>query len=77
MCDSCGCSPCVACGAPVEDGLCAVCGEKPDYCTCEPLDETVGDEDEYEDDEDGEEEEDDDYDDDDEEEDEDDDDEDW
>ena len=66
MCDSCGCTPCTECGAPVEDGVCSSCGEKPGNCTCEPLDEELDyeekeeteDEDEdYEDDEDDEEEE--------------------
>ena len=38
MCDSCGCTPCNTCGAPVEDGVCSSCSEKPINCTCEPLD---------------------------------------
>jgi len=37
MCDSCGCTPCTECGAPVEDGVCSGCGEKPGNCTCELL----------------------------------------
>lgn len=48
MCDSCGCTPCSTCGAPVEDGVCSICGEKPANCTCEPLDEEFN----YEEDED-------------------------
>lgn len=39
MCNSCGCTPCGSCGAPVEDGVCSMCGEKPTNCTCEVLDE--------------------------------------
>ena len=50
MCDSCGCTPCTECGAPLEDGVCPGCGEKPGNCTCEPLDEELGyEEEEYED----------------------------
>ncbi len=54
MCESCGCIPCDACGAPLANGTCADCGEKPDRCTCELLEEELAyDEDEeLEDDED-------------------------
>jgi hypothetical protein len=63
MCDSCGCTPCTECGAPVEDGVCAGCGEKPGNCTCELLDEELDyeeedDEDEEEDEDEDEEDED-------------------
>jgi len=52
MCDACGCTPCTECGAPVEDGICSGCGEKPGNCTCEPLEEELASEEEdYEDDE--------------------------
>jgi hypothetical protein len=64
MCDVCGCGPCVACGALIEDGLCSGCGEKPENCTCELLEEELDYEDEP-DEEEEDEEEDDDYDDDD------------
>jgi segregation and condensation protein B len=76
MCDSCGCVSCETCGAPVEEGLCSGCDEKPRDCVCEQLGEKLdykedADEDEDFEDEDDEEEEDDDYGDEDEEEDED------
>jgi len=62
MCDSCGCTPCNTCGAPVEDGVCSSCGEKPTNCTCEPLDEELNyDEEEDEDFDDEDEEEDEDF----------------
>jgi hypothetical protein len=67
----------VACGDAVEAGVCAICGETADYCICEPLDETIGDEDEYEEDEDGDEDDYDDYEEDEEEDEDEDDDEDW
>jgi len=85
MCESCGCIPCDACGAPVENGICAGCGEAPDNCTCElPEEELAYDEEEdfedddedFDDEDDDEEEEEEEYEDDDEDEDEDDD-EDW
>jgi len=41
MCDSCGCTPCVECGAPEEDGVGSVGGAKPGNCTCELLDEEL------------------------------------
>ena len=34
MCQSCGCSSCKVCGAPIEDGVCSGCGESPKYCIC-------------------------------------------
>jgi len=50
MCDACGCTPCTECGAPVEDGVCSGCGEKPGNCTCEPLEEELAlEEEDYED----------------------------
>lgn len=52
MCESCGCIPCDVCGAPLEDGTCAGCGEKPDSCTCELLEEELAHDEELEDDED-------------------------
>jgi hypothetical protein len=58
MCDSCGCIPCTACGASILDGVCSGCGERPDDCTCEPLDEKLEYEDQDEEDEDYEEDED-------------------
>lgn len=64
MCDSCGCTPCNVCGAPIEDGVCSGCGEKPNNCTCEPLDEEFDyeeEEEEEEEDEDLDDEEDEDY----------------
>jgi hypothetical protein len=48
MCDSCGCTPCSECGAPIEDGVCSGCGEKPGNCTCEPLEELDYEEEDYE-----------------------------
>jgi hypothetical protein len=57
MYDSCGCTPCTECGAPVEDGVCSGCGEKPGNCTCELLDEELDYEDEDEDEDEDEEEE--------------------
>ena len=72
MCDSCGCVSCETCGAPVQEGLCSGCDEKPRDCVCElPGEELDYKEDADEDVEDDEEEEDDDYGDEDEEEDED------
>jgi hypothetical protein len=58
MCNSCGCTPCGECGAPVEDGVCAGCGEKPGNCTCEPLEEELDyeEEEDFEDEEEDEEE---------------------
>ncbi|HNY76684.1 MAG: hypothetical protein RBS72_10365 [Sedimentisphaerales bacterium] len=52
MCESCGCIPCDACGAPLANGTCAGCGETHDNCTCELLEEELAyDEDEdFEDD---------------------------
>lgn len=38
MCQSCGCSPCKVCGAPIEDGVCSGCGEPSIDCTCEEED---------------------------------------
>lgn len=64
MCDSCGCTPCSTCGAPVEDGVCSICGEKPANCTCEPLDEEFNYEEEEDEDFDDEGEDDEDFDDD-------------
>jgi hypothetical protein len=50
MCDSCGCTPCIECGAPVEDDVCSGCSEKPGNCTCELLDEELNyEEEDYED----------------------------
>jgi len=52
MCDAYGCTPCTECGAPVEDGVCSRCGEKPGNCTCEPLQEELAfEEQDYEDEE--------------------------
>jgi len=34
MCQSCGCTPCKTCGGPIEDGVCAGCGQTADDCTC-------------------------------------------
>ncbi len=48
MCDSRGCVPSDACAAPVEDAICFICGEKPDDCACEPLDEELNYEEEEE-----------------------------
>lgn len=39
MCDSCGCTPCKTCGAPIEDGVCSGCGEPAADCICGPVDE--------------------------------------
>jgi hypothetical protein len=36
MCEGCGCTPCETCGGPMEDGVCAGCGETANECTCEP-----------------------------------------
>lgn len=53
MCQSCGCTPCKTCGAPIEDGVCSGCWEPADKCICEPVaqqeeDDFVEDEEEYE-----------------------------
>ncbi len=37
MCQSCGCTPCKTCGAPIEDGVCSSCLEPADKCVCEPV----------------------------------------
>lgn len=60
MCESCGCVHCDACGAPLDGGICSTCGEKPDVCTCELLDEELDyeEEEDFDDDEDEEEDED-------------------
>lgn len=51
MCESCGCIPCDACGAPVQNGICAGCGEMTDNCTCElPEEEFAYDDEDFEDD---------------------------
>lgn len=34
MCESCGCTPCETCGAPIEDGVCSGCWEPADECVC-------------------------------------------
>ncbi|MDI6449665.1 hypothetical protein [Anaerobaca lacustris] len=39
MCDLCGCVPCDVRDNPVQGGICVGCGEQPDGCTCELLDE--------------------------------------
>jgi len=36
MCDTCGCTPCKTCGAPIEDGVCSGCWEPADECICKP-----------------------------------------
>jgi len=55
MCESCECIPCNVCGAAVENGICFGCGEQPDNCECELLEEELAyDEDEDFDDEDDE-----------------------
>jgi hypothetical protein len=45
MCDSCGCTPCKTCGAPIEDGVCSGCWEPADECICQPEDQLEEDED--------------------------------
>jgi hypothetical protein len=45
MCDSCGCTPCKTCGAPIEDGVCSGCWEPADECICQPADQLEEDED--------------------------------
>jgi hypothetical protein len=37
MCESCGCTPCKTCGAPVEDGVCSGCWEPAEECICPPV----------------------------------------
>lgn len=44
MCDSCGCTPCKTCGAPIEDGVCSGCWEPADECICKPEDQLEEDE---------------------------------
>jgi len=39
MCQTCGCSPCEVCGAPIEDGVCSGCGEPAEDCVCIPQEE--------------------------------------
>ncbi len=34
MCQTCGCSPCMKCGAPIENGVCSTCKKKSSECTC-------------------------------------------
>lgn len=51
MCDSCGCTPCKTCGAPIEDGVCSGCREPAEECVCEPEDQLDEDEKEMEEDE--------------------------
>jgi len=58
MCDSCGCLTCSGYGTLSVSGVCSDCGEKPDHCVCEPVDEELEyDEEQDGDDDDGEEEE--------------------
>ncbi len=66
MCDSCGCTPCKTCGAPIEDGVCSGCWEPADKCICQPVDQLEEDDDdeldqEYEEEYEEEEEEEEDY----------------
>jgi hypothetical protein len=35
MCQSCGCTPCKKCGAPIENGVCKNCGKPAKDCTCQ------------------------------------------
>ena len=56
MCESCGCTPCKTCGAPIEDGVCSGCWEPANQCVCEP-EVQLEDEEEIEEDEEEEEEE--------------------
>ena len=46
MCESCGCTPCKTCGAPIEDGVCSGCWEPAEECICQPVDQLEEDEDE-------------------------------
>jgi len=48
MCDSCGCTPCKTCGAPIKNGVCSGCLEPAEECICQPEDQL--DEDEQEED---------------------------
>jgi hypothetical protein len=36
MCETCGCLPCMKCGAPIKNGVCEGCGKPSKDCTCEP-----------------------------------------
>ena len=45
MCESCGCTPCKTCGAPIEDGVCSGCWEPAEECICKPIDQLEEDED--------------------------------
>ncbi len=38
MCDTCGCTPCYACGREIEDGVCCGCQKPSAECVCEPVD---------------------------------------
>jgi hypothetical protein len=49
MCDTCGCTPCKTCGAPIEDGVCSGCWEPADECVCKPEDQWEEKEDEDQD----------------------------
>jgi hypothetical protein len=50
MCQTCGCTPCITCGAPIEDGVCSGCWEPSEDCVCEPQEsEPLGQENDYED----------------------------
>lgn len=61
MCQSCGCTTCITCGAPIEDGVCSGCLEPAENCVCEPQDFEEPFEEEDEEDEDEIEEEEEDY----------------
>ncbi len=34
MCQVCGCTPCMKCGADIEGGVCSGCGKPSKNCTC-------------------------------------------
>lgn len=34
MCQTCGCSPCAKCGAPIKNGVCSGCNKKAAECGC-------------------------------------------
>ena len=34
MCQTCGCTPCVKCGAKIEKGVCSGCNKPSKDCSC-------------------------------------------
>jgi len=36
MCETCGCTPCKACGRQIENKVCTGCKKPPKKCACKP-----------------------------------------